>query len=57
MPKFKVVNPDAPEEIDFYQDIPFMYHVGPDSHNCYPVCFEQIIVDIKNKVNECYAML
>ena len=24
MPKFKVVNPDAPEEIDFYQDIPLV---------------------------------
>ena len=28
MPKFKVVNPDAPEEIDFYQDIPL---VDPDT--------------------------
>lgn len=24
MPKFKVINPDAPEEIDFYQDIPLV---------------------------------
>ena len=28
MPKFKVINPDAPEEIDFYQDIPL---VDPDT--------------------------
>ena len=42
---------------NFYQNIPFMYHVGPDSHNCYPVSFEQIIIDIKNEVNACYAML
>lgn len=28
MPKFKVVNPGAPEEIDFYQDIPL---VDPDT--------------------------
>ena len=28
MPKFKVVNPNAPEEIDFYQDIPL---VDPDT--------------------------
>ena len=28
MPKFKVVNPDAPEEIDFYQDIPL---IDPDT--------------------------
>ena len=28
MPKFKVVNPDTPEEIDFYQDIPL---IDPDT--------------------------
>ena len=28
MPKFKVVNSDTPEEIDFYQDIPL---VDPDT--------------------------
>lgn len=42
---------------NFYQDIPFMYHVGMDSHNCYPVEITQIIEDIKAKVNECYAQL
>jgi calcineurin-like phosphoesterase family protein len=42
---------------NFYQDIPFMYHVGLDSHDCYPVEITQIIEDIKEKVNECYAQL
>lgn len=42
---------------NFYQDIPFMYHVGMDSHDCYPVEITQIIEDIKAKVNECYAQL
>lgn len=42
---------------NFYHDIPFMYHIGLDSHNNYPVSFEQVIIDIKNEVNTCYAML
>ena len=42
---------------NFYNDIPFMYHVGVDSHNCYPVSFEQIIEDIKKKRDECYKYL
>ena len=45
------------QKSNFYQDIPFMYHVGLDSHDCYPVSFEQIIIDIRNKIGECYAML
>ena len=42
---------------NFYQDIPYMYHVGMDSHDCYPVSAEQIIEDIKEKVEECKKML
>ena len=42
---------------NFYDDIPFMYHAGLDSHNCYPVDLEQVIEDIKNKVNECKEQL
>ena len=42
---------------NFYQDIPFMYHVGMDSHDCYPVEITQIIEDIKAKVDECKAQL
>lgn len=42
---------------NFYNDIPFMYHVGVDSHNCTPVSFEQAIEDMKAKVNECVEML
>ena len=25
------------QKTNFYQDIPFMYHVGVDSHNCTPI--------------------
>jgi calcineurin-like phosphoesterase family protein len=42
---------------NFYQDNPFNYHVGLDSHNNTPVLLDDIIVDIKNKVNECKEML
>lgn len=33
----------------FYNDNPYMYCVGLDAHNNYPVSIEQIIEDIKNK--------
>lgn len=42
---------------NFYHDIPFMYHVGMDSHNCYPVEITQIIEDITRKVDECKTQL
>ena len=32
---------------NFYNENPFMYHVGVDSHNCYPVSIEQILEDIR----------
>lgn len=42
---------------NFYNDMPFMYHVGVDSHSCYPVSIEQIIEDMKYKVLECKEQL
>lgn len=39
---------------NFFNNNPFMYHVGVDSHNCYPVSIKQINEDIHNKVNELY---
>ena len=39
---------------NFFNDNPFMYHVGVDSHNCYPVSIEQISEDIHKKVEELY---
>lgn len=41
----------------FYQDIPFMYNVALDAHNNMPVSFDEIIVDIEAKKDECLAML
>lgn len=42
---------------NFYNDIPFMYHVGVDSHNCYPVLLDNAIEEMKNKVKECKEQL
>lgn len=41
----------------FYQDIPFMYNVSLDAHDCYPVRWDAIVEDIKAKVKECKDML
>ena len=42
---------------NFYQDIPFMYHVGMDSHNCTPISIDQVIIDMNKKVEECIKQL
>ena len=41
----------------FYNDIPMMYHVGCDTHDCYPIAIDTIIEDMKKKVDECKAQL
>ena len=41
----------------FYQDIPFMFHVGMDTHNCTPVLLDDAIEMMKNKVKECKEQL
>jgi calcineurin-like phosphoesterase family protein len=45
------------QQFNFYQDMPFMYDVGCDSHNNTPVLLDDIIDEIKAKVNECKEML
>lgn len=39
------------QQTNFYLGNQFMYHVGLDSHNCYPVDIDTIIKDIKLKKN------
>ena len=43
--------------INFYNDMPFMYHVGVDSHNGYPVLIDDIIDEMHKKVRECIEFL
>ncbi len=45
------------QKSNFYQDIPFMYHVGMDSHSCTPVSLDQVIIDMYAKAEECKAQL
>lgn len=45
------------QQNNFYQDIPFMYHVGMDSHSCFPVLLDVAIEEMKNKVKECYEQI
>lgn len=45
------------QHTNFYQDIPFMYHAGVDSHNCYPCLLDDIIQEMKDKVKECEETL
>ena len=42
---------------NFYNDMPFMYHVGVDSHDCYPALLDDIIEEMYAKVKECVAFL
>ena len=43
------------QQCNFYEERPYMYHVGVDSHNCTPVCIDDIVLEIKKqkeKMNE-----
>ena len=42
---------------NFYNDMPFMYHVGVDSHNGYPVSLDDVIEEMYAKVKECKEFL
>lgn len=45
------------QNTNFYEDRPYMYHVGVDSHNCTPVSIDEVISNMKAKVNECIDLL
>lgn len=42
---------------NFYNEIPFIYHVGVDSHNCYPVHLDTVIEDMERQAKKCIEML
>jgi calcineurin-like phosphoesterase family protein len=42
---------------NFYNDMPFMYHVGVDSHDGIPVLLDDIIEEMYAKVKECKDFL
>ena len=41
----------------FYQDMPFMYNVAVDAHDCRPVSLGGIIVDMHEEVQDCCSFL
>lgn len=41
----------------FYQDIPFMFNVGCDAHNCTPILLDDAIEMMKSEVNKCKEQL
>lgn len=45
------------QKSNFYNDIPYIYHVGVDSHNCKPVLLDNIIIEMNEKVKECISYL
>lgn len=40
------------QESNFYNQNPLMYHVGMDSHDCYPVNLDNIIYEMNNNFYE-----
>lgn len=42
---------------DFFYDLPYCFHVGLDSHCCYPVSIDVIIKDMNYKAKECKELL
>ena len=42
---------------NFYHDDPWMYHVGVDSHDGYPVSMDQVLADIRAEMKRCEEML
>ena len=45
------------QKTNFYNDIPWFYHVGMDSHDCTPISIEDVLMDIRNEYNKCKEML
>lgn len=45
------------QNTNFYEDRPYMFHVGVDSHNGYPVNLDDIIMMMNEKVQECKNFL
>lgn len=37
---------------NFYENKPYVYHVGIDSHDCYPVNIDEVLKDIRTKKGE-----
>lgn len=45
------------QNTNFYEDRPYCFHVGVDSHDGYPILLDTVIIQMKNKVDECKSFL
>ena len=45
------------QKTNFYEDRPYMLHVGVDSHNCEPLLLDDAICMMYEKVEECKKFL
>jgi calcineurin-like phosphoesterase family protein len=45
------------QQSNFYNEIPYLYHVGMDSHNCYPILLDDAIEEMKQEVKKCFEQL
>lgn len=50
-------DPHTHQTTNFYNEIPFIYHVGVDSHDCYPVHLDTVIEDMEQQAKKCIEML
>lgn len=41
----------------FFYDLPYLYNIGLDAHDCYPVCIDKVIHEMEKKAKECREML
>ena len=45
------------QQTKFHEGKPFMYHVGLDAHDCYPVLLDDVIEAMRAEVKVCLAQL
>ena len=45
------------QQKQFYEDMPYMFHVGMDSNNCTPVLLDDAIQIMHDETAKCLAML
>ena len=45
------------QNTNFFEDRPYMFHVGVDSHDCYPVPIDEVIAVMKQQVEDCKYFL
>ena len=44
-------------ENNFFNDLPYMYHCGVDSHNMYPITLDSALDEMYNKIEHCKTFL